>query len=443
MRRRTTPRRATVATTAVSVLVLGALAAGPVVGASPAPSAPAAGTVGAAHLLEDLARVPATADVTGDLVSWLDHRAVEDARPGAAHPATLAELLAGLDADDPAAERWMAAFMGAASGSSDLMSGFLGAGAEWGRAVGFDPMAIDRQLAFGTPPANGLVLAGRFAPDEIGAALGAREFTSSAADGGFTLWCGPAGCENGLQTDFKGMEAADPFGGRLGRKQPLAVSPSTLLSSADIATVDGMIAASAGDAPSLAFDPDWSAAAGALAGEGTTLIQATFVPGSLLLIDPAAILSSDPSLADLKAWVAQLRDEGFRAIPPATLLAIGDAATGTEQVVTLALTFPTLADAQTAAEVIPERLGQMRSLRVQKTWTELLADRGVTSVEGAATETPAGGGVATITLRAPLAGDEPDDTGRLVASSMLYRLFTQAVYARDTDFLAPDLPAVD
>jgi hypothetical protein len=422
--------------------VLAGLLATPAFGASPDPVAAVGSDAGAVRLLEDLGRVPDTALARGDLLGWLDHRAVEDARPGAAHPSTLAELQAGLDADDPAAQRWLAAFMGVASGSSELMSGFLGTGAEWPEVVGFDPMAIDRQLSFGTPPANGLALMGRFDPDAIGAALSGRGFVAQPADGGAVLWCAPAGCDTGMEMDLAGREVADPFGGRLGRKQPLAVTASALASSADLATVEGVLAASTDAVPSLADDPAWAAAAGALAGEGTTLIQATFVPGDLLLADPAALLLTDPSLADLRAWVEAQRAAGFRAMPPAALLAVGDAATRTEQVVTLALTYPTLADAQLAADVIPERFDQLRSLRVARPWTEILEERGVTSITGAATET-ASGAVATVTLRAPLAGDDPGDLGRLPASSELYRLFIQAIAARDTGFLAPDLPAVD
>jgi hypothetical protein len=424
-------------------LLVGGLSATPAIGASPEPSDATGSTGATAHLLVDLGHVPDSPAARGDLVSWLDHRAAETARPGAAQPATLAELQAGLDADDPGAERWLAAFMGVSSGSPELMTGLLGIGAEWPRVVGFDPMAIDRQVAYGSPPATGLVLAGDFDPAAIGAALSARGFVSEPTDGDAILWCSPDGCDAGMEMDLAGREPADPFGGRLGRRQPLAVSDSVLVSSADLATVEASLEAASGSTPSLADDPAWASAAGALAGEGATLIQATFVPGSLLLVDPAALLLDDPSLADLRAWVEAQRGAGFRAMTPAALLAIGDAATATEQVVTLALAYPTLAEAQAAAEVIPERLAQVPSLRVARPWSELLDERGVTSVEGAAIETPAGGGVATITLHAPLAGDEPDDTGRLVASSQLYRLFVQAVATRDTLFLAPDLPLVE
>jgi hypothetical protein len=441
MPRRHRPHRS-VALGVAALLSTGLLAA-PTLGASPDPTASMHPDAVSTHLLEDLGRVPDTADTRGDLLGWLDHRAVEDARPGAAHPATLADLQAGLDVDDPAAQRWLAAFMGVASGSSELMTGLLGIGADWPEVVGFDPMAIDRQLTFGAPPATGLVLTGRFAPEAIGAALGARGFVSQPADGDVVLWCGPAGCDAGLEMDLADREIADPFGGRIGRKQPLAVSSSALLSSVDLATIEGMLAATTDVVPSLADDPAWAAAAGALAGEGTTLIQATFVPSPLLLADPAAILLADPSLADLRAWVEAQRAAGFRAIPPATLLAVGDAATGTEQVVTLALTYPTLADAQVAAEVIPERLAQMPSLRVARPWSEVLGERGVTSIAGTAVETASGGGVAAVTLRAPLAGDDPDDTGRLPASSQLYRLFIEAIATRDLGFLATDLPPVD
>ncbi len=414
------------------------LVASTAAGASPEPVPPAAGSPGGtAGLLADLHQVPTAA---GDgLVSWVDLRAVADARPGAAHPTAIDEVPAGLDAQDPAMGLWLAAMRGIASGSGDLLRGLLESGADWPAVMGFDPLAIDRDLAFGVPPSDGIVVAGTFDPDAIAAALGARGFTSQPA-GGHTLWCGSAGCD-GMRLDLRNREPADPFGGRLGRQQPLAVSRGDLLSSADEATVRAMLDAGSGAGPSLADDLRWSAAVGALGAEGL-LIQATFVPASQLTLDPATVLLGDPSAESLDAWLEGLRAAGFRAMPPATLLAIGDAATADEQVVTLALTYPTLEDAQAAAAVLPERLTQMSSVRTLRPWSEVLAERGVTEVTAAASATASGEGVATLTLRAPLASAEPGDPGTPTASSRLYSLFVQAVAARDLGWLAPDLPVV-
>ena len=204
-------------------------------------------------------------------------------------PASIEALLALLDAKDPAARLWMAALNGASSGSGRLLRYLLNGGAEWPRMVGFDFMDVRSELAFGQPPGDGIVLQGDFDPDRIGAALSARDFTSTDA-GPFTLWCRSDGCDKGLEQDLAGRDPADPFGGELGRRQPLAVSEDTLLSSAAIDTVDAMLATTLDVGPSLADDGSYAAVAEALAGDGT-LIQATLVPGTqLLLFDPVVII---------------------------------------------------------------------------------------------------------------------------------------------------------
>lgn len=392
-------------------------------------------------ILSALGSVPDTSDVRQQIVSWVDYRAVEAARPGAAQPTSLAELQALMDADDPAGALWMAAFMGLQSGSGDLVRYLFASGHDWPRVVGFDFFDVDRELAFGAPPADGIVLEGRFDPAVIGATLGARQFTSTPA-GEATLWCGPDGCDEGLMVDVAGRDVADPFGGDLGRKQPLAVSEAALSSSAAIETVQGMLDARADDIPSLADDPLWVATATALAGEGMP-IQATFVPATELGWDPARFLGENLTEEELRARLAELA-EGFEPIAPALLLGIGDGATESEQVVTLALAYATLEDAELAADVLPRRLETMDSVRTGQPLRELLADRGVTSVEGRAEPIEAGGALTILTLRAPLAGDEPEPgSDRFEASSMLYRLFIQMIFSRDVDWLTPTLPTLE
>ena len=239
-----------------------------------------------------LGSVPDTLDVRQQLVSWIDYGALLGSRDGAAHPASMEALLAQLDADDPAARLWLAALNGAASGSGRLLRYLLNGGPEWPRLVGFDFTDVHSELAFGQPPGDGIVLQGEFDPARIGAALSARDFTTTDA-GPFSLWCRSDGCNKGLKLDIADRDPADPFGGELGRRQPLAVSEGTLLSSAAIETVDGMLDATRGARPSLADDPSYATVAEALAGEGT-LVQATFVPGTMLLFDPALISVRTP-----------------------------------------------------------------------------------------------------------------------------------------------------
>jgi hypothetical protein len=400
---------------------------------------PAAGADAASGLLDALSRVPDTPAVREQLVSYVDYRAVEAGRPGAARPASFAELEPLLATDDPAAGLWMAAYMGIASGSTDLVRNLFHAGGEWPELLGFDFLQVDRELAFGAPPDDGVVLLGHFDPEAIGRALSARSFSGTDV-GERTLWCGPEGCQAGMAMNLAERDPADPFGGELGRRQPLAVSASDLLSSAAIATVDAMLAAADGQARSLADDASYRAAAEAIPTEAL-LIQATLVPGDDLGADVAPMLLGD-SIEDVEATLAEMA-ASFEPIPPYELLAISDGATDSEQVVTLGLVYAREADAAVAIKVIPRRLETMESLRTGQPLSALLDDRGVTSVAGEVVPAAADGAraVAAITLRAPLAGEEPDpDSGGFSPSSLLYRLFVQMLLGRDTLWLAPELP---
>jgi hypothetical protein len=385
-------------------------------------------------LIDALARVPAAAGALDSPISYVDYLAVAEARPGALVPTSLAELLALEESGDPAAARWFAASMGIASGPGDLLTELLSEGPSWPTSVGFDFADIDRAIAFGAPPANGTVLLGDFDPSAIEAAYAARGYTTSAA-GDRSLLCSGNGCDAGLEIDLANRDTSVPFGGRLGRQEPLAISTAEILSSADMRTVEEMLAAIQGNGPSLAGSPSFVALANA-PDDDVMLIQATLLPGSLVVavLDLAGMIGATPD--EVKAILAEF--EALAPLPPPSAVAIVDGATPTEQVVTLALAYPDDADAAVAAEVVAERLRSVRSIVRDAPLAELLDERGVTSVQSDVR--PAGpdmDAAAIVELRAPLAGDEPTDSGRLAPSSALYRLFVDLVFTRDLLWLAP------
>ena len=379
-----------------------------------------------------LGSVPDTLDVRQQLVSWIDYRALIGSREGAAHPASIEALLAQLDAKDPAARLWMAALNGAASGSGRLLRYLLNGGPQWPRIVGFDFTDVRSELAFGQPPGDGIVLQGDFDPARIGAALSARDFTSTDA-GPFTLWCRSDGCDKGLELDIADRDPADPFGGELGRRQPLAVSErhAALVGGHRHrrwdARRDRRCRAVARGRRQLR-----RGRRGAGRGGDASSRRRSSRARSCCSTRSRSSARTPPPTRSGNDWPTLAAD--FEPIPPASLLGIGDAATDSEQVVTLALAYPTLAEAQTAADVLPRRLDTMTSLRTARPWKELLDERGVGTIDARAVEREDGeGALALLTFRAPLAGPEADpDTGLVTASSMLYRLFAQMIQARDT-----------
>lgn len=412
-----------------SVIVALSLAAVPVSAAEPE-----------AALLDALSRVPDTQAVREQLLSYVDYRAVEASRAGAAQPTSFAELEALRDTGDLGFRLWMAALNGIHSGSGDLLRSLFRYGAEWPALLGFDFFAVDRELAFGVPPGDGSVLLGDFDADAIGRAFMARGYTRSEV-GDRTLWCGPDGCDAGLSVDLQARNPANPFGGAIGRTEPLAVSATDLLSSAAVATIDGMLDAATGRVPSLADDPAYRAALEGFDPDAR-LIQATLVPGELLAADIAALMLGIGSAEEAEAALAELAAT-FEPIPAYQLLGIADGATATEQVVTVALVYDQEQDAAIAIDVIPRRLATMDSLRTHMPLRQLLEGRGVTAVEGRVV--PSGDGkraIAAITLRAPLAPNEPDaESDRLTSSSLVYWMLVEMVLGRDTLWLSPELPA--
>jgi hypothetical protein len=130
--------------------------------------------------------------------------------------------------------------------------------------VGFDFFEVEYAAAFGVPPYTGIVLAGEFDTDAVIAAHTARGYTIEALDGG-TLLCPPDGCDTGKVVNPAAMDPANPFGGGLGRSEPVFVADGLILNSPDIAVLEAMIAAYEGSAESLADLPEFQALAAALA----------------------------------------------------------------------------------------------------------------------------------------------------------------------------------
>ena len=138
---------------------------------------PAAETGSGGALLEALSRVPSTTAARAAPLSYLDQAALVAARPGAARPASLAEALTVVEADDPAARLWLAALMGASSGDMGLLRD-LPQATGWPEALGFDLLDVEQHLTFGTPPSDGSVLLGSFDPGAVTDAFATRDYTA-------------------------------------------------------------------------------------------------------------------------------------------------------------------------------------------------------------------------------------------------------------------------
>lgn len=364
-----------------------------------------------------LGSVPREAAGGMNLISYADYVALVNARPGGYWPQNRLEFDSGRQADDPRHPVLMAALNGLGAGMSNLIQVFQLEGMR--EAVGFDFFTVHRTLEFGQPPSMGDILQGDFDPAAIGAALTAREFTQEEQDD-VTLWCSPAGCTEGLKQNLTERNPADPFGGQLGRKQPLAfVPPDTLLSSASYDVVQAMLASQQSpDEDSILSLPEYRAAAEAITARGT-LLQAVIIPPDALFAEPAG--KGGVPRYELAVF-AHIRDE--------------------EDVLTLVgLVYANERLASQATDLLPIHFDAAVSQRVNRPFAEMVAERGGTVSKGQwYVEQDSGYAVALLELRSPVEAPEPDPDADLPgprASGLIFRLLVQSLYNRDTTWLIP------
>lgn len=384
-----------------------------------------------------LALLDGVPDLAGNraFTTYVDRAAIGTAYPGTIAPADWAEFTAMHDAEGVLAlavmpmEAWWRVFMnmavptGTSLGSADRMP----------EVMGFDYFHIQRELSFGTPPASGLILQGEFDEDAVRAALEARGFTLDRSGEDVEIWCGTVGCDGGLQLDLRTVDRANLFGGELGRQQPVVLGDDILMSSPSLEQVEGYMDATIGDGKSLADDPRYQAAVGAVSELGTVM-QASIMDGEYLLSDGSAISMMLP-----EQGTADFPIEDFQTIVPYNLMMIADVVSEDEQIGVAAFVYTDTATAGAAVAEIARRLQTFPSLRTQRPIADMLEERRAT-VETRVVER-GGLAVALALLTTPKATagqivqfsptTNPDDLPPVTAPGILYRLLLNMVQARD------------
>jgi hypothetical protein len=360
-------------------------------------------------LLPLLAALPDIPQTRAGVLSFADYAALAATRPGAAQPASLAELLRLEAAGDPSFDLWLAAFQGLSSGPEFVSELFVG-GPQYLPVVGFDFFAVRAGIAFGVPPAQGLVLAGDFDAAQITAAYAARDYVAQVRPR-LTLLCSTAACDEGLRVDLARRDTGNPFGGRIGRAEPLALLPDSglLLNAPNFAVLEALLPAALSGQDTLADQPDYAALAQVATASGT-LIQMQFTADVGLAAAPAAL-----------------------ALPPYGLLAIAQRLEADAQYADVLLSYTDEAGARAALSAITTRL-ETAATQDGRPVLALFADREMTLTTAVV---PAGERfVAQLALRAPLPPDVPGSDGRLVASAAPFRLLIQMLQRRDLGWLA-------
>jgi hypothetical protein len=385
-------------------------------------------------LIRLLERIPDHSAIA-ESFSYVDYRAVINARPGAPLVTTAEEWQTLVDSEAEALGVWTAAFNGVASGSQDILMS-LREPLSTRDVTGIDPFSIERVVVYGEPPGEVVLLEGDFDTEAIAAAHAVRDYQELTVDG-ITLWCGSADCDGSFM-DLSSREPADPFGGRLGRRQPLFVTNSLVASSPSTPRLVTQAQASEGDATTLAQNTDYSSLAEAITQE-RQLLQAWFIspldiaPVSATLV--TAMMGAEISADQIAALQAAMEDE-FTPLPQYRLVALGDTATENEQIALVALVYSNSDRASTAGEILVQRIEDYVSLATRQPMSELLDARGVTAIDTEIYETDERA-VLLVMLHAPIPAAEPNGEGLApVSSSMLFQLLLNMYFQRDLGWLA-------
>ncbi len=409
------------------------------------PVATAQDETGTHPLFEMLARVPDTAEGRGGVMMYADIRAAEVARGLPAFTShevwNAAEVLG-------AQRLWL--FSLPHTLPQDFAQQFFIVVDEMPRLLGFEIFDIDRTMTFNNPPSVGNIIQGRFDADAIDAALLARDYTRGGF-GDVLLWCGPDGCDSGLNVDIAGREPGNPFGGNLGRVEPFSLLDGYFLNSADFAVLEQIADAALDRRPSLSDAPDYRAAAQAITQRGL-LRGAMFVnPLEAFGANPFADLLSISGLTEeqIAALQAQfgLDDESFVPVGlAAELVVIADLAFPHEsqgrQSATIGLVYRDEDTANAALEELTARLAEpLPSLAFgdgDVTIQDLIDSRNATlQPPRLFNATEDGRVVLLLEMNGDLIrGNAENDDGFVIQSGLLFRLWQDMFFRRDLLWLA-------
>lgn len=384
-------------------------------------------------LLDMLAKIPADLSAQ-EWLTYIDYHAIMDARPGAPTPTSWSEAASILEQEDQEHALFMSALMSYQSGPSEIPQGLFRAG-ETIDAIGLDLFAVERAIQFANPPASVTILEGNFDTDAITSAFADLDYTESD-DAGLTLLCPANGCDTGMEQNIATRNPANIFGGQLGRSQPVLMGENWLASSPSDTALNSVVAAASDESESLADLPAYQVAANAVSAKGTVLQAYFILPATIgSSITDILLMNSRMTQEQLNAILDRLEAD-FEPIPAYSLVVLAEVATEEEDLTVITLIYPDAETAEAAADVLPGRIENYTSLVTQQAFSEMLEQRGMTSIE---TEVAEGEDRAALvlTFHAPLPGTEtPEGDSRPQQLGLVYALFVRSYMARDLGWLA-------
>ncbi len=396
------------------------------------------------RILEMLALVPNNPAFTQeDFIGFSDFRVQAATRSGAQDYDSWAEFEAALDAKDPAARLLLNSW--GMSGVPNMMSYLHSAGEDIPETVGFDFFDITAAMSFGKPPGQVYIYQGDFDAAQIEAALTSNGYTSETLDG-FPYWCAEAGCDTGREVNPADRNPANLFGGDLGRRFPVTLLDNAIVTSPDDANVEAIADVYQNPEKSLAANPIYQTVVTAMyetlpvaAGdEQPQLRQAYFIPAHFLIVsDPmaTAIFTAPEEIEKLRE---QLESMETTSIPLYQMAAFTDFGNSSEQFAQVILIYGLEADAQTAVEIIPQRIASLNSIVVRQPLAAMFEARQAELLTPEIyKDEDTGRYAAVFTFRYPTASAEEDNFGLVPTSGLVYQLLVNLLVQRDVIWLAP------
>jgi hypothetical protein len=392
-------------------------------------------TPGAGSLLSLLAGIPEDPiDRTDCFIYFVDYSAMESAY-NAARPAD-AEEFADLEASDEAHKVWSVLFRGTTWVYSRYWQVGLGTGPE---TVGFSPLEVDQAVWFGVPPSDCLMLAGSFDADAIRTAYQTSIGLAPKDFDGTTVWCAAEDGADGFQMDLSKGVPENPFGGDLGRRQPMIISEDLLMSSADLGLVLAHLDAAGGTVPNLADALSYRAAVNAV-GEDADILQATIACPIMAMQMASTLLGADRLLRELSGSTLEGLLEDYQELPAFELLILADSVTSDEQIARVGLLYRDAESAEIAAPILLDRLATYPSLS-GSSFAEVLTPANGTGPRYYVQQ-ESERAVLVLEFPAPRATPEEivamlgDDKATATSPGWVYRRLSQMLVQRDTSWLS-------
>jgi hypothetical protein len=207
-----------------------------------------------------------------------------------------------------------------------------------------------------------------------------------------------------------------------------------IASSASIGAVAELASTLVGETHSLAAQPDYHAAAEAITQDGT-LLQAAFIRPADIPQASAAAMRSNLSSEQTQAILGQIKAD-FVPLLQYNLIAFADTASADQQTTLIALVYTNHDQAETAAATFPARLAQAESIQTQRSFGDMLDDRGVTATDVSIYDASSNRSVVVIALHSPLPSATTPESEQPEPMSRVYALLIRALYAQDVGWLA-------